>query len=70
MLPPRWGNLPPRGGKICYPQEGVSYFNIFTPNTHLLVIRLIADNFIEVYSEISSILECRSEVAQENIIFT
>jgi len=43
-----------------------SYFNICTPNTHLLVSRLISENFVEIGSqvpEISSILEYAGGVA-------
>jgi len=43
------------------PQEGITYFNISSPNTDCLVSRLISENLVEIrpyLPEISPILEC------------
>jgi len=37
------------------PQEGVTYFNIFIPTTHLLVGRLISKRIVEICSQLPEI---------------
>jgi len=35
---------------VGFPQEGVTCFNILSPNTHLLVSRLITEKLIEIHT--------------------
>jgi len=56
--------------EVGFPQEGVTYFSIFTPATHLLVCRLISEHFVEVCSklpDISPILNMGKGLLQDGV---